>query len=137
MAKTEELLQTLLTGLSTSGNNEDEGAGGYMGQLADARAAAASAGTEAEQAKIKMGLIEREIKDKEPRARKAAKEGEALTSELESKKRELDRLKGSLDSAGWDEGKETELLRSKAEHSAKIAELLEVRLTLRAIADIL
>lgn len=97
-----------------------------MGQLADSKAAAAAAGTEAEQAKIKMGLVEREIKDKEPRARKAAKEGEGLTSELENKKKELEKLKGSLGAADWKEGREAELLQGKAEHSSKIAELLEV-----------
>ena len=74
LAKNEELLQTLLTGLSSS-NADDKGAGGYLGQLAEAKARLASAGTEAEQAKVKIGLAEKEIKEKEPRAKKAEKEG--------------------------------------------------------------
>jgi hypothetical protein len=48
LSTAEELLQTLLTGLS-SGNNNNAGGGGYMGQLADAKARLAQASAEEEQ----------------------------------------------------------------------------------------
>jgi len=42
LSSAEELLQTLLTGLSSSGTG-NSGGGGYMGQLADAKARLAQA----------------------------------------------------------------------------------------------
>ena len=120
LAKTEELLQTLLTGLSSS-NADDENAGGYMGQLAEAKARLAQAGTEAEQAKVKIGLAEKELKEKEPRAKKAGKEGEGLLKELAGKRADVDGLRKRVDGAGWDEGRETELLRKQAESGAEAA----------------
>ena len=130
LARTEELLQTLLTGLSSS--NDDETAGGYMGALAEAKARLAAAGTEAEQAKVKIGHAEREIKDKEPRARKAEKEGEGLLKELAAKRAEVDQLRARVDAAGWDEDKERTLLERQAEHSQKIAQLSEKRDALKS-----
>ena len=87
LAKTEELLQTLITGLGASSNEDGEAAGGYMGQLADAKALMASAASEAEQAKMKIGLLEREIKEKEPRAKKAARMARALRKNTRQPKR--------------------------------------------------
>lgn len=130
LASTEELLQTLLTGLSSS--NDDEGAGGYMGALAEAKARHAAAGTEAEQAKVKIGLAEREIKDKEPRAKKAEKEGEGLLKELAAKRAEVEKLRVRVDAAGWDEDKERGLLERQAEHAQKLAQLSEKRDTLKS-----
>lgn len=129
LARTEELLQTLLTGVSSS--KDDEGAGGYMGALAEAKARLAAAGTEAEQAKVKIGLAEREIKDKEPRAKKAEKEGEGLIKELATKRAEVEQLRARVDGAGWDEDKERSLLERQAEHSQKIAQLSEKRDTIK------
>jgi hypothetical protein len=139
LAKTEELLQTLLTGLSSS-KSDDDTAGGYMGQLADAKAQLTAAGTEAEQAKVKIGLAEKEIKEKEPRAKKAEKEGEGLLTELDSKRNNVEKIKSRLQGAAWDEEKERQLLESQAEHSGRMTELLEVRtshrqLNVRQLAD--
>jgi structural maintenance of chromosome 2 len=130
LARTEELLQTLLTGLSSS--KDDEGAGGYMGALAEAKARLAAAGTEAEQAKVKIGLAEREIKDKEPRAKKAEKEGEGLVKELATKRAEVEELRARVNACGWDEDKERSLLERQAEHSQKIAHLSEKRDTIKS-----
>lgn len=128
LAKTEELLQTLITGLS-SNNADDENAGGYMGQLAEAKARLAAAGTEAEQAKVKMGLAEKEIKEKEPRAKKAEKEGEGALKELAGKRADVEKLRKKVDAAGWDEGKERDLLQKQATHSTAMTELMEVSMT--------
>ena len=56
----EELLQNLLTGLSSK--NVTQSGGGYMGQLADARARIAQAAAEEEQSKVKLASAEKELK---------------------------------------------------------------------------
>jgi structural maintenance of chromosome 2 len=103
-----------------------------MGALAEAKARLAAAGTEAEQAKVKIGLAEREIKDKEPRAKKAEKEGEGLLKELASKRADVEQLRARVEAAGWDEDKERTLLERQAEHSQKIAHLSEKRDALKS-----
>ncbi|WWC91996.1 uncharacterized protein L201_006950 [Kwoniella dendrophila CBS 6074] len=131
LSKLEELVQSLITGLS-SNKEDDENAGGYMGQLAESKAKLASAGTEAEQAKVKIGLAEKEIKEKEPRAKKAEKEGEGLIKELSTKKALVEKLKKQVESSDWNENKERELLDSQAELQSKIQELMERRDTLKS-----
>jgi structural maintenance of chromosome 2 len=59
LATAEELLQTLLTGLISSGAGTS-GGGGYMGQLADAKARLAQATTEEDQCRMQLGMSERE-----------------------------------------------------------------------------
>lgn len=125
LSKLEELLQSLLTGLS-SNQNDEENAGGYLGQLAEAKARLAAAGTEAEQAKVKIGLAEKELKEKEPRAKKAEKDGEGLVKELAAKRAQVEKLRKQVESADWDEQQEREMLESQAEHQSKMTELMEV-----------
>ncbi|OXG15252.1 nuclear condensin complex protein [Cryptococcus neoformans Tu401-1] len=126
LSKLEELLQSLLTGLS-SNQNDEENAGGYLGQLAEAKARLAAAGTEAEQAKVKIGLAEKELKEKEPRAKNAEKDGEGLVKELAAKRAQVEKLRKQVESAGWDEQQEREMLESQAEHQSKMTELMEKR----------
>ncbi len=97
-----------------------------MGQLAEAKARLAAAGTEAEQAKVKIGLAEKEIKEKEPRAKKAEKEGEGSLKELATKRAEADKLRKRVEGAGWDEGRERKLVEEQAEHGSEVTELMEV-----------
>ena len=125
LAKAEELLQSLITGLS-SGNGDDDNAGGYMGQLAEAKARVSAAGTEIEQAKVKITAAEKEIKEKEPKAKKAEKEGESLLKELREKKAEVEKLQKKLEGGSWDEGREADLLQRQADQSGTMADLLEV-----------
>ena len=132
IAKAEELLQTLLTGLSANSSKEGEAAGGYMGQLAEAKAQVAGAGTEAEQAKITIAITEKELKEKEPRAKKALKEGEGGTQKLQGEKKKLTELKAKLAKLDWDEQKEKDLSQRRADLEESIATLSEKRDTLRA-----
>jgi structural maintenance of chromosome 2 len=97
-----------------------------MGQVASAKAALAAAGTEAEQAKVKIGLAEKEIKEKEPRAKKALKEGEGLAKELEARRKEVGLLEGKVGKSGWDEGRETVLGEKRKGASDRLVELMEV-----------
>ena len=119
-------MQTLITGLGASSNEDGEAAGGYMGQLADAKALMAAAASEAEQAKMKIGLLEREIKEKEPRAKKAAKDGEGLMKEYEAAKQQLEALRASVGKMDWDENREKELSSRRSELDERIAGLVEV-----------
>jgi structural maintenance of chromosome 2 len=132
IAKAEELLQTLLTGLSANSNGEGEAAGGYMGQLAEAKARVAAAGTEAEQAKVTIGITEKELKEKEPRAKKASKDGEGGLQKLESEKKKLEQVNAKLAKLDWDEEKEQGLSQRRADLEEKIATLSEKRDTLRS-----
>lgn len=101
-----------------------------MGQLAEAKARLAAAGTEAEQAKVKITMAEKELKDKEPRAKKAEKEGEGLIKELATKRADAEKLRAKVQGAGWDEGKERELLEKQSSHSQQATALMDVSIFL-------
>ncbi|ORX40472.1 P-loop containing nucleoside triphosphate hydrolase protein [Kockovaella imperatae] len=131
LAKAEELLQSLITGLSTNDGNDDN-AGGYMGQLAEAKARLSAAGTEMEQAKVKITASEKEVKEKEPKAKKAEKEGESVLKELRDKKAAVEALHKKLAGGSWDEGREKDLLERQADQSSKLAELMERRDVLKS-----
>lgn len=128
------MLQSLVTGLSADGSASDtkDGAGGYHGQLAEAKARASAAQTEGEGAKVQIGLLEKEIKEKEPRARKAAKEGEGLVGELAKVRGERDALRASVAKMDWDESRETTLLQRRSELQEQMSQLVEKRDVLRS-----
>ncbi|PWN52575.1 putative SMC2-chromosome segregation protein [Violaceomyces palustris] len=137
LEKQDELLQNLLTGVVASKSSEEGGAGsggqgGYMGQLAEARALESNAGTEIEQSKLRIGHLEKELKVKEPLAKKAEKEGAGLLKELSLAREAVQSLEGQCKSIGWNEEREKELLSTKAELSAKVTELVERRDALRS-----
>lgn len=127
LAKAEQLLQTLVTGLGANHDGDSEAAGGYMGQLAEAKAKMTAAQTEAEQAKVMIAIAEKEIKDKEPRAKKAAKEGEGLTTELTNAKKQLESFKSKVSELDWDEEHETRLNQAKSDLEDQIARLTDQR----------
>lgn len=129
LKQSEELLQTLLTGLSS--NSESGGASsssGYMGQLATAKSQVSSLGAEMEQAKLKIGHLERELKDKEPKAKKAQGEGKGLIEELERARKEVEKLKAALDRLDWKDEDEVRLRGIKDASGKEVRSLLEVRL---------
>jgi structural maintenance of chromosome 2 len=126
--KQDELLQSLLTGMAAKSSTQTAGGqGGYMGQLADARSAISAAGTEIEQSKLKIRSLEKEIKVKEPQAKKAEKEGAGLLKQLEAAKDQALKLSSALSASGWDENKEREILQRKSDLSRKVTNLLETR----------
>jgi structural maintenance of chromosome 2 len=127
LAKQDELLQTLLTGMASKSNDDKARQGGYMGQLADVRAQEAAAKTEIEQAKLRIGHLEKERKIKEPQARKAEKESAGLLSELKAARAMVADLQGSIDASGWNEDQERTLLKNRADCAKRVSELLEKR----------
>jgi structural maintenance of chromosome 2 len=130
LQQSEDLLQSLVTGLSSS-SAADSSSSGYMGQLAAARAKLASIGSEAEQARLRTEHLQRELKDKEPRAKKAEGEGRGLISELESTKEARAKLEAELANLGWDEQSEVDLRAAKEKASAQVRELVEKKDAIR------
>lgn len=103
LTASEELLQTLLTGLSTANASS---AGGYLGQLADAKAALGIASTEEEQARMKMGMVDKELKEKAVKWKAVEKEIGDGTRSLEKGKKEVEALRKRLEQTGWDAEKD-------------------------------
>lgn len=119
----EDLLQSLLTGISSS---DESTSSGFMGQLAQARALASSLGTEAERARARIEHLQKEVKEKEPKAKKAAADSKGLMSELEQTRKEQKALEVALGKLDWDEEKEGSLRDRKDVENAAVRKLLEV-----------
>jgi structural maintenance of chromosome 2 len=116
MEKKEELLQTLQTGISSNAGSD----GGYAGQLAAARETASKAGTEIEQAKLKINHLEARIKDDEPRAKKAEKENAGLLGDLQTLRSQAGKLQKELEKLGFEPGREEEQLAEKTRLEKRI-----------------
>jgi structural maintenance of chromosome 2 len=130
LQQSEDLLQSLVTGLS-SASATDSSSSGYMGQLATARAKLASIGSEAEQARLRVEHLQRELKEKEPRAGKAEGEGRDLISELERTKEARAKLETVLTNLGWDEQNEGDLRAAKETAAAQVRELVEKKFAVK------
>lgn len=124
LKKAEELLQTLVTGLTTD-ESEGANAGGYMGQLAEARQQSADVASEAEQAKVKIGRLNIELKEKEPRAKKLEKEGGGAVVELENAKAQKAKLEMAMEKMGWDENIEVQLRTRRSTELDHVRQLSE------------
>jgi structural maintenance of chromosome 2 len=71
-----------------------------MGQLATAKAKLSEINSTTEQAKVKIAHLTKELKEKEPRAKKAATEGGDLTTELKTAKADLKKLESRMEALG-------------------------------------
>ncbi|KAF5347709.1 hypothetical protein D9756_010324 [Leucocoprinus leucothites] len=109
--KSEELLQTLLTGLTTTSSSKylNNSGGGYMGQLAEAKALLAQGQAEEEQSRVKLDMKEKELealrrkmKDSEREAGDSRKKLEQMRSMVEKQRQQFGRCK-------WSKEKEDEL----------------------------
>ena len=117
--KKEELLQTLQTGVASKEGQET----GYQGQLQDARNRANAAATEQEQMKLKISHLEKQIKEDEPKAKKARDQNSGLLKDLESLKSQAKKLEAELTKMGFEPGKESELYQQESHLQAQIREL--------------
>lgn len=124
LATSEELLQTLVTGLSSSNNASS--AGGYLGQLADAKARIASAATEEEQSRMRMSMVEKELKEKELKWKAVEKDAGEGEKALVKSKKDVESLRQKLSATGWDGEKETHALNQIREAREQIRTLTEV-----------
>jgi structural maintenance of chromosome 2 len=117
--KKEELLQTLQTGVASKEGQET----GYQGQLQDARNRASAAATEQEQKKLKISHLEKQIKEDEPKAKKAKDQNSGLLKDLEVLKSQAKKLEAELTKMGFEPGKESELYQQESQLQARIREL--------------
>lgn len=125
LKQAESLLQTLITGLSSSSTDAEATSSGYLGQIAQSKNKISSLGTEAENAKARIEHLTRELKEKEPRAKKAASEDSGLVKELEKAKQVVEQLEKEISSLDWDEQKEEALSATKENAGREVRELLE------------
>ncbi|KAI6127030.1 condensin complex subunit SMC2 [Pisolithus sp. B1] len=98
LSNSEELLQTLLTGLSSNTNNSG---GGYMGQLADAKARQAQGAAEEEQNRVKLSMHEKELKAAEAKRREFEHDAHQGQQNLDNMKSHVNKLKQQLKACGW------------------------------------
>ena len=107
----EELLSTLQTGVASKEGQES----GYQGQLQDARNRVSTAATEQEQAKLKIGHLEKRIKEEEPKAKKAKAQNSGLLKDLDGLRVEAKKLENDLARSGFEPGKEEQLRQKETE----------------------
>ncbi|KAF2636838.1 Smc hinge domain-containing protein [Massarina eburnea CBS 473.64] len=117
--KKEELLQTLQTGVASKEGQQS----GYQGQLQDARNQASAAATEQEQSKFKISHLEKQIKEDEPKAKKAKQQNSGLLKDLEVLRSEAKKLEAELTKMGFEPGKESELYQQESQLQTQIREL--------------
>jgi structural maintenance of chromosome 2 len=99
----QELLQTLQTGLADSANTSG---GGYLGQLADAKARIVQAETEEEQIRRQVMLVEKELAEMQAKWKKVEKEASDGAKSVERGKQELEKLKVNFSKMNWSEEKD-------------------------------
>lgn len=85
MKNTDELIQTLTTGISAEEGHEN----GYMEQLQQSKNIASRSSTTEEQASLKIKHLKKELSEKEPQAAKALAESKGSVIALEKKKNEI------------------------------------------------
>ena len=117
--KKEELLQTLQTGVASKEGQE----GGYQGQLQDARNRASAAATEQEQSKLRISHLEKQIKEDEPKAKKAKEQNSGLLKDLEALKSQAKKLEAELETLGYNEAQEADMYQQESHIQARIREL--------------
>jgi structural maintenance of chromosome 2 len=117
----EELLQTLQTGVASREGQEN----GYQGQLQDARNRAIAATTEQEQAKLKISHLEKQIKEDEPRAKKAKEQNSGLLKDLEGLRSQAKKLEAELSKMGFESGKEDDMNQRETSLQQQIRSLQE------------
>ncbi|TFK38366.1 condensin complex subunit SMC2 [Crucibulum laeve] len=106
MSTDEELLQTLLTGLSSTGAKNT--GGGYMGQLADAKARVSQGAAEQEQSKKKLQMKEKELNTLEARWTEFEREDRESRKKMENMKAAVEALRAKVAASGWNVEKEKE-----------------------------
>ncbi|KAI7903060.1 uncharacterized protein BX663DRAFT_434418 [Cokeromyces recurvatus] len=121
MKSTDELIQTLTTGISAEEGHEN----GYMEQLQQSKNAANQASTAEEQASLKMKHLHKELAEKEPQAAKALAESQGSLAALEKKKIEMSETEQKLSALNWDPETEHHLLRRKREEQDMLNDLYE------------
>jgi len=131
--KKEELLQSLQTGVASKEGQES----GYQGQLQDAKNRASNAATEQEQSKLRISHLENQIKEEQPKAKKAKAQNAGLMKDLESLRAHAKKLESSFSALGFEPGQEEDMAREETRLQKAIRQLRqEADLLKRKVANI-
>ena len=125
----ENLLSTLLTGLSNSSTNN--AAGGYLGQIAAAQKRLTDASAEEKQLKTKLGMKEGELGQLQSRWKQVEKEVSGGQQKADALRREVDGLESQVENCGWNAEKEQQAQADMRETQARVRELDMVRCAVR------
>ena len=106
LVSAEDLLQTLLTGLAGTSAQSTGGGGGYMGQIADARARLAQAAAEEEQSRVKLDMSRRELGELEKRWKAVEREAGQGERDVKKMQANVEALQKKADATGWNAEKE-------------------------------
>lgn len=120
----EELLQTLLTGLSSS--NKGQSGGGYMGQIADARQRDAQGKAEETQNRQKLTMAEKSLTEAQTKWREVEREAGEGKKRLERMQKEVEKLRQKVVDSGWSAEKEREGEEALRTARAEVRQLSEV-----------
>lgn len=124
LAASEELLQTLLTGLSS--RKEGQNGGGYMGQLAEARSRIAQAETEAESSRVKLAMNEKELKALQAKWKEVEREAGEGRKQLSAMQAEVEKFRKKVAESGWSSEKEQEVENGLRDARTEVRRLTEV-----------
>ena len=125
----EELLQTLLTGLSSNKGDGNTG-GGYMGQIADAEKRMTEAKAEESQFTTKLEMKQAALKELQAKHKQVADEVRDSARNLEALKTTVENFKRKVAETGWSEEKEQAHETALREAKHKVRNLTEVCLFL-------
>lgn len=125
LTKSEELLQTLLTGVTSSSSGNT--GGGYLGQIADARARLTQATTEEGQSKVKLGMSQKELKALETKWRDVERDAQDGRKKLDVISAEVKKLKKQVADSGWSEDAEKRSQQQLNDARHEYRRLMEVR----------
>ena len=105
LASAKDLLQMLLTGLAGR-SAQSAGSGGYMGQIADARAQLAQAATEEEQTRVRLDMSRCELGELEKRWKALEREAGQGERDVKRMQADVETLRKKADATGWNAEKE-------------------------------
>ena len=124
LASSEGLLQTLLTGLSS--NKDGNTGGGYLGQIADAKARASQGRAEEEQANVKLKMSEKDLKTLQDRWKTVEREAKDGARDLDALRKTVEGMKQQMAATGWSEEKEQAYETGLREVKTAVRQLSEV-----------
>ncbi|KDQ59585.1 hypothetical protein JAAARDRAFT_33164 [Jaapia argillacea MUCL 33604] len=103
LTTSEELLQSLLTGLASSSTTKSNSGGGYMGQLATARQTLATQTAYETQAKQKLEMSLKGLGELEVKWKKVEREVGEGTRKVDAMRKEVQSLRERVGACGWTE----------------------------------
>jgi structural maintenance of chromosome 2 len=128
LTNAEDLLQSLLTGLGGSRTDGNAAGGGYLAQLAGARAREEAARAEQTQAANRLASAKQELAAAEKRAAALARDAADGKKALEKMTREVEATEERRRKSGWSDEQETGMQRAREEAAKEARRLRDVRL---------